>query len=131
MNNRKYIFLLLVCLILMTGCAGFLTLVKDRLPSPHPVEGGIKFQIDWEAASSVQVIGSFNEWGKNESGRIRDPEIGKMTRNPKTDVWEAVIKLPPGRHIYKIVIDQGTTWLKDPNNKNEDENGENSLIIVE
>jgi len=125
--KKIYISVVLICLII-SGCGGVLGLVKNRLPSPHKVEGGYLFQLDKPGASSVQIVGNFNEWGKNENGVIKDPEIGKFTKNSE-GIWQIILKLPQGRHIYKMVIDRNS-WIKDPNNRDEDSSG-NSLIIVD
>lgn len=55
------------------------------------------------SASSVAIVGDFNDWQQNASPlhRVRD------------GVWAITIPLAPGRYHYTFVVD-GTRWEADP-----------------
>lgn len=55
------------------------------------------------SASSVAIVGDFNDWQENASPlhRVRD------------GVWAITIPLAPGRYHYTFVVD-GTRWEADP-----------------
>ncbi|OQX89467.1 MAG: hypothetical protein B6D65_02975 [candidate division Zixibacteria bacterium 4484_93] len=117
---------------LLSGCAAG-RLVKNRLPPPHRVEGGILFQYENKAAHSVNLAGNFNGWcGTKEYHRF-DPSIGIMHDDDGDGIWEIIVPLPPGRYQYKFVIDNAASWVLDPNNplRGVEDGIENSLIIVD
>lgn len=73
-------------------------------------------------ANSVTVAGTFNNW---------DPKANPMEEKEQ-GTWETEIKVPPGRHEYKFVVN-GTQWLTDPDNPNKTPDpygGFNSVVIV-
>jgi hypothetical protein len=55
-------------------------------------------------ASSVRVVGDFNEW---------DRERAPMTRDAASGLWSVTLSLRPGRHVYAFVVDD-TLWVRDP-----------------
>lgn len=115
--------------ILLSSCA-VTKAIKNRLPPPHKVDGGVLFVYENSAAKQVQICGNFNNWcGTKDTGGILDPSIGIMAN--EDGVWRIVLDLPPGRYQYKFVIDR-VSWTMDPANANTDfEDGiENSLVIV-
>ena len=118
------------CLIL--GCSTISKGVRDRLPPPREVEGGIRFQYEAPAARMVTLAGNFNNWAGTEGGGRYDPTIDPMTDEDGDGIWTIVKPLAPGRYQYKFVIDNGVRWEVDPSNPNTDEEGgfTNSLIIV-
>ncbi|MDZ4804459.1 MAG: glycogen-binding domain-containing protein [Candidatus Eisenbacteria bacterium] len=81
------------------------------------VEGGVQFTYDNSAASQVHWAGDFNGWSTTANPFTKDGEL-----------WVIVLPLPPGEHMYKLVVDG--QWVADPNNP--DTKGEfgNSLIRV-
>lgn len=114
----------------LSGCAA-LSAIKDRLPEPHPVEGGILFQYDAPAAQRVNLAGVFNDWGGTLIGPF-DPTIDPMTKNEK-GIWQIVIPLDPGRYEYKFVLDGGVVWKHDPNNAERVDDGfggYNSVVVI-
>jgi chromosome partitioning protein len=76
-------------------------------PGPHFVEGGVLFSLVAPEANSVELVGSFNGWDRERGVRL--------TKNPN-GVWHTTLELPPGKHIYKYVIDG--IWRPDPANEN-------------
>ena len=114
----------------LAGCAA-LNAIKDRLPAPHRVDGGILFQYDAPAAQRVNLAGVFNDWGGTLIGPF-DPTIDPMAKDEK-GVWKIVIPLEPGRYEYKFVLDGGVVWKHDPNNAERVDDGYggyNSVIVI-
>ncbi|MGQ0714970.1 MAG: isoamylase early set domain-containing protein [Gemmatimonadaceae bacterium] len=74
------------------------------------------------SASTVTVVGDFNDW---------DSEASPLQRQGK-GVWTITIPLAPGRYQYTFVVD-GTSWVADPGAPRtlEDDFGRpNSVITV-
>ena len=55
------------------------------------------------SASSVAIVGDFNDW----------EEGGSPLRRMAAGVWAITIPLAPGRYHYTFVVD-GTKWVADP-----------------
>lgn len=75
------------------------------------------------SASSVAIVGDFNDWEEGGSPLRRVSEKG---------VWMITIPLAPGRYHYTFVVD-GTKWVADPSAPRtlEDDFGRpNSVITV-
>lgn len=75
------------------------------------------------SASSVAIVGDFNDWEEGGS---------PMRRKNQPGVWTISIPLAPGRYHYTFVVD-GTEWVADPlaPRTNEDDFGRpNSVITV-
>ena len=121
----------LLIAVAAAGCT-VMNVIRDRLPAPHPVEGGILFQYDAPSAKYVNLAGNFNTWGGTEGTGRFDPTIDPMMDEDGDGVWTIVKDLRPGRYQYKFVIDHGVRWELDPNNTDYGEEGgfTNSLIIV-
>ncbi|UCF06164.1 MAG: glycogen-binding domain-containing protein [bacterium] len=136
-HTRKTVRGILVVSVLLSlmlpleGCL-LLRVIRNRLPKPHPIEGGILFQYEAPSARYVNLAGNFNTWcGTEGTGRF-DPTIDPMSDNDGDGIWTIVKPLRPGRYQYKFVIDHGVRWELDPNNPDTDQEGgfTNSLIIV-
>jgi 1,4-alpha-glucan branching enzyme len=116
----------------LSSCAGSFTWIKDRLPPPQEVQGGILFRFSSPSARQVTLAGNFNNWGGTQTGRY-DPSIDPMTDADGDGVWSIVVPLPPGRYQYKFVIDGGGRWEEDPGSFDTIDDGYggvNSLIVV-
>lgn len=124
-------FVLLVGTLSLDGCL-FTRIIRDRLPPPHPVDGGILFQYEAPSARYVNLAGTFNDWGGTATIGRFDPTIDPMTDPDGDGIWTIIKPLPPGRYQYKFVIDNGVRWERDPNNPGTDQEGgfTNSLLIV-
>ncbi|MCA9669854.1 MAG: isoamylase early set domain-containing protein [Myxococcales bacterium] len=57
--------------------------------------GNVTFSASQTKASSVSVVGSFNDW---------DPERGRMARQGDGR-WQLALELPPGNHRYMLWVD--------------------------
>lgn len=63
----------------------------------------------YEQAQKVVVAGSFNDWDEQS-----------LSMKKTTDGWEVAYYLPPGKHTYKLKVDND--WILDPSNKLWEEN---------
>jgi 1,4-alpha-glucan branching enzyme len=71
-------------------------------------------------ASSVELVGDFNEWTKGTTAL-------KLSGAP--GVWAASVALTPGRHEYAFIVN-GTRWVADPLAlKSSDDFGTESSVI--
>jgi len=71
-------------------------------------------------ASSVELVGDFNEWTKGSTSL-------KLSGAP--GVWVAAVPLQPGRHEYAFIVN-GTRWVTDPLAvKSSDDFGTESSVI--
>ena len=103
-------------LALAAGLVGVVTLAARRddggrapLSAPAsvavaPAAQMMEFVFVNSSASSVAIVGDFNDWEEGGSPLRRVSEKG---------VWAITIPLAPGRYHYTFVID-GTTWVADP-----------------
>jgi len=64
----------------------------------------VKFVFAGRQASTVSLVGDFNDWDVSKTPMIRDPHTGS---------WTVALPLNAGRHVYAFVVD-GTTWANDP-----------------
>jgi hypothetical protein len=67
-------------------------------------EQAMRFVFVNPSASSVAIVGDFNDWEEGGSPLRRVSEQG---------VWTITIPLAPGRYHYTFVVD-GTEWVADP-----------------
>ncbi len=77
----------------------------ERLAGARVTSQGVLFAQPISIGRSVAVAGDFNAWS-SETHRLR--------RNESIGVFELCVKLPPGRHVYRMVIDG--QWSADPFN---------------
>lgn len=71
------------------------------------------------SAEKVYLSGSFNQWSTME-----------MPMEKTLLGWEQCVPLPPGKHLYKFIVDG--RWMSDPNNKNrvsDGHRGHNSVVF--
>lgn len=98
------------------------TVVVEKKKCGRPKKPGteITFTVHADKGKSVYVAGDFNGW---------DPTAKKLAF--RNGVYSAKIKLLPGDHEYKFVIDG--TWCADPENAQcvpNDQGTFNSVITV-
>ena len=72
-------------------------------PASSSAEQMMKFVFVNSSASSVAIVGDFNDW----------EEGGSPLRRMEKGVWTITIPLAPGRYHYTFVVD-GTKWVADP-----------------
>ena len=83
----------------------------------------VVFTLKVPGASSVAVIGTFNEW--NAKGF-------EMRENRERGVWSITLSLPQGRHEYAFLVD-GKKVISDPHAALNEENGfgsQNSVLVL-
>ncbi len=64
----------------------------------------VQLVFDAPQATSVSVVGDFNDW---------QPGAAPMQRIEAAQPWTAVVLIPPGRHTYAFLVD-GARWVADP-----------------
>jgi len=80
----------------------------------------VRFVLVDRQASSVQLVGDFNEWTKGAT---------RLSPTGAPGVWAAAVALTPGRHEYAFIVD-GKRWVIDPLAvKSSDEFGTESSVI--
>jgi len=85
--------------------------------SPHSSSAGISFLLHDHAATSVRVLGSWNDWCS--------PGIAAVSIEP--GFWRSrPVHLPTGQHAYKFLLD-GRRWLDDPQNPRKAHDGVGGL----
>ncbi len=83
----------------------------------------VVFHLKDPSATTVSVMGSFNQW---------DPKGYEMTRDPETGSWTLKVRLDPGKHEYVFWVDNQRA-ASDPNADliHEDDFGNrNSVLFV-
>ena len=83
----------------------------------------VVFTLKVPGASSVAVIGTFNEWNAKGFEMKGDKERG---------VWSITLSLPQGRHEYAFLVD-GNKVISDPQAVFYEEDGfgsQNSVLVL-
>lgn len=80
--------------------------LKTKSKSARPRSGNeareVEFTYKSPAAREVCLAGDFNNWSFNGLPMVRDAE----------GVWRARVRLSPGRHEYRFIVDGD--WQNDP-----------------
>ncbi len=79
----------------------------------------VRFELEAEAGSAVAVAGTFNNW---------DPTKTPMKDNPDSGKFATTVKMSPGRHEYKFVVNG--EWRVDPNCSESAPNDQGSMNSV-
>jgi len=88
----------------------------------NQVNDAIAFVTLYPRAKSVHVAGDFNDW---QPSKLPLEKVGE------SGVWQASVKLPPGKYRYRLVVDG--QWQQDPYNELTELNpfgGYNSIVEV-
>lgn len=88
----------------------------------NQVNDAVAFVTLYPRAKSVQIAGDFNDW---QPSKLNLEKVGE------TGVWQAAVKLPPGKYRYRLVVDG--QWQQDPYNESTELNpfgGYNSIVEV-
>ena len=109
-----------------TGRSDTVAVTQPPLASSSDSVRVIKFVLVAPHASTVSVVGDFNNW---------DAQATPMTRTPTGGTWSVAIRLPAGRHVYAFVVNgaNGTQWVADPTAPLAPEDGlgaPNSVVLV-
>jgi Glycogen recognition site of AMP-activated protein kinase len=80
----------------------------------------VRFVFADPKASSVQLVGDFNEWTRGATN---------LKPSGAPGVWTVSVPLHPGRHEYAFIVN-GTRWIADPlATKSSDDFGTESSVI--
>lgn len=91
--------------------------------APAVTPDGVRFRFAQPRARGVAVAGTFNGWSASAQ---------PMTRSVSGGLWEVVIPLPPGEHLFMYVVD-GTEWVSPPHAESYADDGfgsRNGVIVV-
>lgn len=90
----------------LCAAAGVAALLLARPgPVPPPVDHrAVQFSLDAPGASTVTVVGDFNDWNTTTT---------PLSRARSGNSWKVTVLLPPGRYNYAFVVN-GTKWVPDP-----------------
>ncbi len=119
---RRFLRLAGVCLVVVVGTASAWAQNAAEQSARAP-DALVQHEFVYESATrlnSVTVAGSFNNWDKNASPLVPDAD-GKT--------WRTTLKLPPGKHLYKFVVN-GQTWVADPKAGKEGAEGNSVLLLT-
>ena len=78
------------------------TIVKKKTKEFAP----ISLQLPSKEASSVFVVGDFNNWAATDNYRLKNDE----------GIWKCQLRLKPGLYKYRFIVDG--KWQEDPSNPN-------------
>jgi 1,4-alpha-glucan branching enzyme len=90
--------------LLMVGLVGCAKAKVVKPESPRSLAGVVRFTILAAGAKQVNLVGSFNGWGKNAT---------PMKVMDSSGVWLADVPLKEGEHTFMYLID-GTRWITPP-----------------
>lgn len=81
---------------------------------------GVVFTVEAFGAERVQLVGDFNGWSVENSDMENDGRF-----------WRKVLSLPPGRYLYRFVVDGN--WQRDPLNASVEPSpaGYNSVLVLD
>jgi chromosome partitioning protein len=88
----------------------------------NQVNDAVAFVTLYPRAKTVQIAGDFNDW---QPSKLQLDKVGE------TGVWQAAVKLAPGKYRYRLVVDG--QWQQDPYNESTELNpfgGYNSIVEV-
>jgi 1,4-alpha-glucan branching enzyme len=101
-------------------------LARDMLTGPrHVVSHTQQVRIIFFSpeASSVALIGDFNQWGQRDVTMAQSTDRG---------IWEFSVALAPGVYHYNLLVD-GERWLANPKSSTlvpDGFGGYNSVLVV-
>ncbi len=96
--------LVLLGTILMVGLAGCAKAKVVKPELPKSLAGVVRFTILAPGAKQVNLVGSFNGWGKNAT---------PMKIMDSSGLWLVDVPLKEGEHTFMYLID-GTRWITPP-----------------
>ena len=91
-------------LAIAAGLAGLLVLTRPAAPpavAPAPPAPVVRFAIQAPGASTVALVGDFNDW--DAQATLLQPAAGD------DGLWTVEVPLAPGRHEYAFLVD-GSEW---------------------
>lgn len=113
---------LIVGALLMTVFIPLGSAPRTSAPSGETQE--VLFTFFMPGASSIDLVGSFNQW---------NPEGFQLNRGHVHGLWQITVALPPGRHSYSFIVDNNKA-VPDPKAPVKELDGfgsVNSVLILE
>lgn len=90
---------------------------------------GVLFQCQTNGARVVYLAGDFNEWARNQGGRITDPQFAMSGPDPH-GVWRKTVRLDPGTYRFKFNLNgEPTGWFAPDSIEERDADG-NAILRV-
>lgn len=89
-------------------------------PQTYTIRHEFVFSTSGPQPATVTLAGTFNGWNKSA-----DP----LTFHATTNTWRLAINLPPGRHLYKFVLND-QEWVTDPKNQSQENDGAGNINSV-
>jgi hypothetical protein len=90
--------------VLRTAFGGTAASAPHKASTPPDTVHLVRFVFMAPQASSVAMVGDFNNW---------DRAVTPLRRTGSGGTWTVSVPLPPGPHQYAFVVD-GTSWTPDP-----------------
>jgi 1,4-alpha-glucan branching enzyme len=114
---------MLIRSIILLAILSSISACAPKSLAPEISSTSVRFFIRAPAATSIAIAGTFNRW---------DAERDLLAGPDGKGIWSIRLKLPPGRHEYRYVIN-GTDWIPDPTAMTVDDGlgGRNSVITIE
>jgi len=85
---------------------------RTRSTGASVTTNGVTFALLAPQAHIVYLAGSFNQWARNQNGRVTDLRFA-MRGPDEHGIWSVTLPLGSGRHAYQYVIN-GLEWVSDP-----------------
>jgi 1,4-alpha-glucan branching enzyme len=93
-------------------------------PEPPVITpAGVRFVLQRADATSVALVGSFNQWSASSH---------PLARAKSGAMWTIVVPLPPGEHAFMFVVD-GKEWISPPLAEDYADDGfgaKNGIVVV-
>jgi 1,4-alpha-glucan branching enzyme len=92
----------------------------NHIYGARPTAQGVLF-VQPDPGEPIAIAGDFNNW---------TPQAASFRRRPELGVVEAMLSIPPGRYLYRLVV--GGQWRADPYNEHcvINEHGESNSVLV-
>jgi 1,4-alpha-glucan branching enzyme len=90
--------------IVLVGSVGCAKVKMVKPESPKSLAGVVRFTVLAPGAKQVNLVGSFNSWGKYAT---------PMKIMDSSGVWLVDVPLKEGEHTFMYLID-GTRWITPP-----------------
>lgn len=109
--------------LIAAACSGGSCATATGPTPPVVTPAGVRFVFEHDAARSVALAGSFNQWSISSH---------PMSRAGSSRAWTAVVALPPGEHLFMYVVD-GARWISPPLAEDYSDDGfgaRNGIVVV-
>ena len=121
-RNGTWLPLWVLCIFLLNGGHLF---AMDNAPATSEMAHEFSYKPDAaRTPKTVNLAGEFNNWSTITTSMVKGDD----------GTYRVTVKLHPGKHFYKLVLD-GSIWLNDPTadkalEEDDGQQGKNSAVIV-